>query len=401
MALPLLSGLTAAVRAAPGDAEVEQSAAACLIALVDLLHRESTRPQRTRGGIRALQHVAAAVELADLLLAGGGGSRAAGRGACSCGVHDASSSTFCGRLAGSRSAGSRCPFDASDFDWLLRQLTELQASVAEEVPDQLMLVSKGGLQLMLRGAALHMAALRRQQGGRAVPAAGADLALFLGGWDAAVVVPRATSANRGLAVPVSQISLFLEGVVDAPGAVACPRCLPQQLLLVMEAAAHSDEIGMNVCGLHNLIRNFQEPWRPWLPAFMGPAVRLAPPMLAAAAAELQAGPPAVTRAGRPMRSLPDLGDGWPNDTDIWTSVRAGMARSLLCIVLLMPGGLVEAPEQHAGAPLEQLLGSCEVVVRALGRVAGPGFGMVIDPGAKMDLAVGLLKVGGVGGLSLH
>jgi hypothetical protein len=397
----LLTGITAVMRAEPASSDVQPSAPFCLMTLVELI-QSACSPDVLQ---RALPQVAAATELADLLLTGGAGSRAgAGAGSraggCSCGLASARDATLCSRAAvrgvvagGTRLEQASALVFAKGLGKLLQRLTELHFAVRPSHADEMLLASKGGLQLMLRDLALRVAGARRPApqpagGGRArrgdagaagvadaghsgIPAC-TDLSLFLGGWRAEAVNNHHWPAML-LLEPVIAVAVALSNVLAASGAAACPRCAPQQLLLLLEAtlmykgagAAAVALQGKVVSGIDGLIRAQRPGWESWLPlGFLVPAVRMLSAWLLAAAEQLAVPPPADAPGGSASDMLA-----------LAATMHIGLA-----MVLGSPGKVIEAPQQHGEVPMQQLLGSCEVVLRTQMRlklVASVELGLIV------------------------
>jgi hypothetical protein len=373
--LRLLTGVTAVVKVS-SDATYETQAMCCLQSLLDILTECEEDVLR-----RALPQVAAAVELADLLVLGGAGSRAGsdgGRSHCSCGLHSASCTTFISRVAvlgdPTPTVGGRG--HAAELGELLRKLAVLQESAANSLADEQLLARKGGLKLRLLDLALLLAAARRtvqaarsQQGGAsASTSAGlvrcADLSAFLGEWDPSAIVPGRVEPHM-LLDAASSLAAALDRVMTAPSAGACPRCAPAQQLLVLEAElmcngedaifarAQAAFLGARqqfFGALVGAVTTHQAAWRPWLPAFMQPAVKTVSAYCLAGAEELRAGPPGQAAGSGAGSTAAHLA--------LASAVESGLA-----VVLVLPGGVLEALDQHSGVALEQLLGCCELVLR--------------------------------------
>jgi hypothetical protein len=331
----------------------------------------------------ALLPAAAAMQLADLLLIGGGDRR---QGACSCGMHSSggSGNSFVAAITSGASpqhADERTAA-AVHLGAVLDELAFLH-QIASKSPAGWLLLARTGLQLHLRHLALRLAAARQlpgpqpagSQGASSVAASGsgssgggggvpscADPSQFVAGWDgAAIMSGSAREADMALSVVVLVLSA-LSTLLEQPGAAACPRCMPQQLLLVLEGATRCCSLEEPGAGLQaeallqlgRLLRTFSEAWMP--AAFMVPAVPTLTAWLLAAAQQLRAGPPdgpaAVVAGGASSSS------GGPA-----AELAASMERAL-AMVLVLPGGVLKAPDQHSGVQLEQLLACCELVMRA-------------------------------------
>jgi hypothetical protein len=375
LVVQLLGGVTSVVSAAPTSRSVERPAAVSLICLACGIMYPALRQSDS------LPAVAAAMELADLLLNGGVGS---GRqGGCSCGLADA---------AASSSARRPSPAVVRILAPLLSRLEHLQAYTSnEDAAAQRLLASKGSHALIVRHLAWHVAAARAsagpQRGGHgtasgagsssaasaagAVPAC-ADLVPFLAGWEGAPTL-QAGDALSPLTMTMRTLTWQLEAGVGAPA--ACPRCTPAQMLLVLEGAARwsiqpaasSSPGGVNRAAAHavNVVRNLSllfsalvqaEP--AWLSsaAYAVPAARVLAAWLQAAAQKLAENAP-TSAAGLSLASSSE-------------SVSSGDMRGLagamvlaLFHVLLTPGGVIEAHSQHSQVPVQQLLGSCELLLR--------------------------------------
>ena len=397
--LQLLSGVTAVARAAPAGSPVDAQAVASLVALVRLLAQSCS--QGVLSG--ALLEVAAAMELAHLLLIGGGDNR---RGSCSCWLHSSGGNSFCASITSPSNSRLGAAFDLGT---VLEQLCLVGAIVVETRADRLMLAPKG-LQLHLRHLALLVAAVRRA-GLRPAGALNAsfdpsgasssgtpscaDPSQVLGGWDAATVMPNPPPAGLLLAVS-SMVGNYLFAMLEQPGAEACPRCTPQQMLLVLEGAtrccgqeagagADHQVMAFDLLSLH-LIK-FKADWRPWLPAFMLPAVRTLSAWLLVAAQQLRSGPPmgpADAAAGRAGSSSSSSSAGGGPMAKLAASMQYALA-----MVLLLPGGVLEAPEQHSEVQLEQLLACCELVQRT---------GWRPEPDCSVSLGLHVIQVSSAGRL---
>jgi hypothetical protein len=401
MLLQLLSGVTAVVRTAPLSPATEQAAAASLGALVHVLH--SLYLASLQEPAHLLPAVAAAMELADLLLNGGAGSR---QGRCSCGMSGGSSTTTssrCGAAAPSdRRArqGGLSAHVAAMVHPLLAPLCTMQLLASTSDAAVRLLESKGSHLLHLQYLALCVAAARAPpatcgQRGRRPSAASASASA-----SASSDIPSCTElasflghhVGPDLSYPIwnpegqlFQIMNSLTQALEAPGgaAAACPRCTPQQIVLVLEAAARTSlaDATTSCIQLNMLTRLFaamENAWQPWMAseAYMPAAARILTAWLPAAAQQLGAGGAMAPAAGA---------SGASSSGGLCASVRRRLASAMLHAVihvLLKPGGVIQAYAQHSEVAVQQLLGSCELLLRT-----EPSLGLVARPGTILGLAV--------------
>jgi hypothetical protein len=146
--------------------------------------------------------------------------------------------------------------------------------------------------------------------------------------------------------------MYLLTVQLAPGAPTCPRCAPEQVLLIVGAlTAHPDQAR---CALLSTL-SFLVQGRPWQAAFMR---RAAPTLSAWAVAAAQQLPVSAAAAGASSSS--SAGDA---------AAVTEMAIAVLQVVRLivqLPGGVLQAPdgpEEQQAQQLEQLLACAERALR--------------------------------------
>ena len=207
-----------------------------------------------------------------------------------------------------------------------------------------------------RGSSSASAGSRGRGGGGSSTSAGgsisscaADLAFFLGPQDAAPF-------RQVLQQPAEELAEWAEGVLATMRAMGslgsdsdCPRCAPQQLLLVLEAAtiyppaaaSRFDAAHTAIMNLSGLMLAADSSRRPWQPAFMQRAVPTLSAWVLAAA-----------------RSLPTA-----EGAATFQQTHAVLAS--VAVPLLVQGGLLHSPEAHrqAAAPLEHLLAAAERALR--------------------------------------
>ena len=417
----LLQGITAAVadscispqaRGQPATRALHGSAACCLDYLTLWLAQ-----QHQHEAARDLPTVAAAVELASLLINGGHTSTVPRE--CSCCLAGGSGSGS-GRsdalpiLAPGR-AGRSMPIahwkgltfpTAHYIYFVLKWLAVLQVRVipafevgARELQHASvdLLASKGGHLLLLQQIALSLAEARHCRAATAVssataaggviPPACADLKAFLGQVDG-----RAMAALQGMMLRQSPAVafeaplltcryMFLFNDVRHP---ACDRCWPQQLMLAVEAATTYPVQGAQHSMLHQLLSVMDSlmqlhasQWQAWMPAaFMARALPSFVAWVPAAAQQLRTcwsgGAAAAPRSSY-------------NDRELACAVL-----HVAGILLMQPGGLLHPTPCHPEV-LEQLVACAELALRLPCPNTAPEEGDF--HALAVELGVGLPKVG--------
>jgi len=362
--MTVLASLPAEPGAEPSP--LHGAAAQCLVYANGLLQQVPPAPP---GDEPLMHHVPVAAQLAHLLINGGSPEgRPAG---CSCslthvtsaGVRTcASAAPLSFRRAGMPLAigltGKRMP-TGQVIAAALQPLCMVISNHCRGGVAKLLVVMRGGLQLILQTIAIGVMRARRQlaAGGRspAIPSC-ADLSCFLGDVDPAslAVVPDDS--------PV--VSLLVHAAWAATAIAnesqACPLCMPQQLALLLEATTmfpptweearpQSNALG----SLSRLLFAHKDSEAPsWVPGFVQAAVPTLSAAALAAARRLEDVPPAAaggthSPAGRLTNSVTDA----------------------ISMALLLPGGVLQASERHAGVPLPRLLGAAELALRVAHAVA--------------------------------
>jgi hypothetical protein len=245
---------------------------------------------------------------------------------------------------------------------ILTHLRFMTAQVPTAYEDEIVQgnASMGGLALELQHLALAVLQARQLRaagrrggagGGSGVPSC-ADPAFFLGDVGAGAL----PAVLRGPVMFLSNNAGFLAVTLRAMGISGvrsrqpgCPRCTPQQLLLLLEAATlfppeaavRRDKAYNHVASACMFVAAHRAPERPWLPQFMDKAVpTLAAWVLAAA------------------QQLPR--------TDVFVRTQAqAPALSLAASVLLMPQGALQSVEHGQVAALRRLLATQELALRSL------------------------------------
>jgi hypothetical protein len=156
------------------------------------------------------------------------------------------------------------------------------------------------------------------------------------------------------------LDAYLTATVAA-GAPICPRCTPEQLLLMVEAATLHGSRGAcmivtanqqrNMHDLAALLSSNEASWAPWLPgSFMRRAVPTLSAYVAAATPQLRPASPAEAAAAAQQGfHLEGMG------------VQGALLHAVQLLVQL-PGGVLQAP-QLSSVPLERLLACADAALR--------------------------------------
>jgi len=393
-----------------GVTAAQESAAHALFYLCNMLHYCCAGSD----GASMRPPVTAAIQLADHLINGShGGSASASGGGCSCCL--AVASTSAAPVLSFRRAASPMPKLGDPRDPIptgsltsgsltpLRQLL-IEVSVRSSPDDMRLIARRGGLNVELQHLALAVLQARQtlaggaqqrsrssrssrsssrpgsasgagSSGGGSIPSC-ADLEFFLGDVDAqgaAALSPlmfRPEVELVGWSIFVGQtLGYFVTPLVAGGSTSECPRCFPQQLLLMLEAATmhppatafHTTESAPNgVCSLGDLVLRLQPAGRPWLTTFLQGAIPTLSAWVLAASEHLAAG-----RA-----------------VSFYQSYSVLTAATLL---LLPQGGA-----QSQAVPREQLLPAAELALRRLTAADHERFRIWLQ-------GLGVLQVIGFGG----
>jgi hypothetical protein len=384
-----------------------------------------------------MPHAEAAVQLANQLVNGSGCASPGSSGGCCCCLassHGSSAASPVCVLAFSRAAQ---PLQTCS-GWrvgrmvceLMDVLTEVQLSARSGASDVYLLASRGGLLLQLQEAALMLLAVRKHQGapqgrlggsgaassggrgrGRrsnataagsssssststststsnltAIPSC-ADLAAFLGQVDTAALEhpPLKWDALCGNLVQRSGGLCYALAAMLAPpqpSPPACPRCAPQQLLLLIDTVTTLPHLALQLASsstpaidtLDRLLAARADDWQAWLPRLMKQAVPTLSAWVLAAAQQLPMGPAATSVAASSTGSSSRLA------SSVLHAVR---------MILLRPGGVLASPQQHQGVPMQQLLACAERALRCIPDASG-----TLAMPEIMALGVEVAQVGG-------
>lgn len=321
--------------------------------------------------------VAAAVQLANLLTNGRRSDHTT-PSSCSCALASAGSGTG-GAVPLLSFSRAQEPLDAavilgeSQTQYytvsIVRFLARYQDDCSRTPADVRMFVSKGGLLLALQHLALvslFMPQLQpgaRGRGSGRVPGC-ADVAAFLHGVDPAVLgppvnVPAASSQTAHATFSVTAVKMLVNTL--ALTGTACSRCMPQQLLLVLDACTLRAEDALNSAApqqavfseLAGLLAANQEAWASWLTSMARKAVPTLSAWVRAAVGQL----PAAAAA-----SPPPLVFGARADSDVSAALLASAVLHAISMSVMLPGGVLKSP-QLSCVPVEQLLAWAEQALR--------------------------------------
>ena len=372
----LLQGLTALVTAST-DMSEHGTAAACVGNVYDLLL--SGAFQENRPG-SLLPSVAAAVALGDLLIHGGSDSSGSDQpSTCTCYLISSAAAAAAGGVEpvlGLRRAHSRMPGchgapaasrTGPKTCRAVAQLSSLQMMTElTDIPaDHYLVTSRAALALCLQHTAMCLLHLRHQRpagagsnissgGGGGAGSSCANPAAFLGSFDVAGCDPQADEWG-GPTDPLMKLAhqlMYLLTVQLAPGAPTCPRCAPEQVLLIVGAlTAHPDQAR---CALLSTL-SFLVQGRPWQAAFMR---RAAPTLSAWVVAAAQQLPVSAAAAGAGASAISSEAAAAPHMTEAVLEV--------VRLIVQLPGGVLQAPdgpEEQQAQQLEQLLACAERALR--------------------------------------